>query len=169
MYHQVKAIFQSFQFWKNMRIRTYPPSLRTVSIMNCWLFYFWCWSSLPFGLFILFALGHFYGLLLWRHIFISMSLVYNLPRRGRGSKLCVKCVKGPNETPRHLLITNFGALNNLLQKELLIRALYTHLIEEGGEELGKETKSAQIKKWMHWAVIYFFHTIQIKKKETLKN
>ena len=59
------------------------------------------------------------------------------------------CVKGPNETPRHLHITNFGALNNLLQKELLIRALYTHLIEEEGEELGKETKSAQIKKWMH--------------------
>ena len=56
------------------------------------------------------------------------------------------CVKGPNETPRHLHITNFGALNNLLQKELLIRALYTHLIEEGGEESGKETKSAQIKK-----------------------
>ena len=40
-------------------------------------------------------LGHFFGLLLWRHILISMSLVYNLPRRGRGSKLCVKYVKGP--------------------------------------------------------------------------
>ena len=58
-------------------------------------------------------------------------------------------MKGPNETPRHHHITNFGAKNNLFQKELLIRALYTHLIEEGGEELRKETKSAQIKKWMH--------------------
>ena len=29
--------------------------------------------------------------------------------------------------------------NNLLQKDLLIGALYTHLIEEGGEESGKET------------------------------
>ena len=47
------------------------------------------------------------------------------------------CVKGPNETPRHLHITNFGALNNLLQKELLIRALYTHVIEEGGGGIGK--------------------------------
>ena len=63
-------------------------------------------------------------------------------------------MKGPNESPRHLHITNFGALNNLLQKELLIRALYTHLIEEGGEELGKGTKSAQIKKRMQLAVIY---------------
>ena len=49
------------------------------------------------------------------------------------------CLKGRNESPRHLHNTNFGALNNLLQKELLIRALYTHLIEEGGEESGKET------------------------------
>ena len=72
---------------------------------------------------------------------ISMSLVYTLPRRGRGSKLCMR---GPNESPRHLHITNFGALNNLLQKELLIRALYTYVIEEGGEESGKETKFAQI-------------------------
>ena len=71
-----------------------------------------------------------------------MSLVYNLPRQGRGSKLCVK---GPKETQRHLHITNFSAVDNLLQKELLRRALYTYVIEEGGEESGKETKSAQIK------------------------
>ena len=53
-----------------------------------------------------------------------MSLVYNLPKVGEGRKLCSK---GPNETRRHLDITNFGALNKLLQKELLIRALFTHL------------------------------------------
>ena len=51
----------------------------------------------------------------------------------------VRGVQVHNETPRHLPITNFGALNNLLQKELLIRALYTHVIEEGEEESGKET------------------------------
>ena len=49
-------------------------------------------------------------------------------RLGRGRKLCLK---GPNETLRHLHITNFGALNSLLQKELSIRTLFTHLIEEG--------------------------------------
>ena len=104
--------------------------VKTVNIFNCGPFDFWCLSFPPFGLLKLF------GQLLQRHILISMSLVYNLPRQGRGSKLCVK---GPKETQRHLHITNFSALNNLLQKELLIRALYTHLIEEGGEESGKET------------------------------
>ena len=82
-------------------------------------------------------------------------------RQGRGRTLWRK---GPNETQSHLYDTNFGALNNLLQKELLIRALYTHL-NLGGRGIGKETKSAQNKKWKHWAVIYFFHTIQIKKKK----
>ena len=53
------------------------------------------------------------------------------------------CLKGPNETPRHLNITNFGALDNLLQKKLLI---FTHQIGEGVEESRKETKSAQITK-----------------------
>ena len=67
-----------------------------------------------------------------------MSLVYNLPKSG-GAGNCKLCLKDPNETPRHLHITNFGALNNLLQKEFLIKALYTHLIEERGEEAGKET------------------------------
>ena len=48
-------------------------------------------------------------------------------------------LKGPNGTQRDLHITNSCDLNNVLQKEFFTRALYTHLIEEGGEELGKET------------------------------
>ena len=58
-------------------------------------------------------------------------------RRGRGSKLCLK---GPNESLRHLQNTYSGALNNSLQNKILLRELFTHLIEEGGEEeSGKET------------------------------
>ena len=61
-----------------------------------------------------------------------MSPVYILPKAGEGQKTVL-------EIPRHLHISNFGAQNNLMQKELLIRALYTHLIKEGGEESGNET------------------------------
>ena len=49
-------------------------------------------------------------------------------RQRRGRKLCWK---DSTETQRHLHNTNFGALNILLQKEHLIRALNTPLIEEG--------------------------------------
>ena len=67
-----------------------------------------------------------------RYILILMSPVYILPKAGEGQETVL-------EKPRHLYISNFGAQNNLMQKELLIRAPYTHLIEEGGEELGNET------------------------------
>ena len=102
--------------------RDLPPYFKIVFILNCGLFHFWCWSPPHFGLFTLlgcFSKGIFWFKWVWSTICL---------RRGRGRKLCLK---GPNETPRHLHDTNFGALNNLLQKELLIKALYTHLIVRG--------------------------------------
>ena len=91
---------------------------------------------------------------------IQMSLVYNLPKRGRGRKLCLK---GPNETLRHLHITNFGALNNLLQKELSIRTLYTHLIEVG--ERNQEKRLSLLKLRNGCNERSFIFSIQSKFKQ----
>ena len=45
--------------------------------------------------------------------------------------------------PCHLHNTNFCALNTLLQKEILLRALYTHLIKKG--ERNREKRVSLIK------------------------
>ena len=56
---------------------------------------------------------------------------------------------------------HIGSPNNLLQKELLIRTLYTHIIEEGERN--------QEKRRIPWAVIYlYFHTIRTQKKRNIK-
>lgn len=54
----------------------------------------------------------------------------------RGRKLCMK---GPNERLSTLYNTNFGDPNNVLQRKLLIRALYIHLIEKGDRNTEKDT------------------------------
>ena len=63
--------------------------------------------------------------------------------------------------------TNFGALNNLLQNELLIRALYTNLIEEGGEESEKGHSQLKFKNGCD-EQSFSPHTIQIQTKKNIR-
>ena len=103
---------------------------------------FWIVDFLIFGadllplLDFLHFLGHFFGLLLWRHILISMSLVYNLPKAGEGKQTVYERPKWNTEASSYY---KCWCSKQLIAKGTFDQSPLYPSDWRGGEEAGKET------------------------------